>query len=42
MTCIEEVTDRQTNERAIGDCVLAKISQYDYHTGDENDDSVDN
>ena len=28
-------------EMAIGDCILAKISQYDDHTSDENDDNVD-
>ena len=29
------------HENAIGDCVFAKTFQYDYHTGDENDDRVD-
>ena len=28
----DKQTDRQTDEMAIGDCVLAKISEYQYET----------
>ena len=34
------LTDKQIKEMAIGDCVLAKISPNEDHTGDENDDSI--
>ena len=35
-TCIVNITDKQTNERAIGDCVLAKISKNDDQADDYN------
>ena len=35
-------TDKHTNERAIGDCVLAKISKNDAQSDDDYDINVDN
>ena len=39
-TRTDRPTDRQKNETAIGDCVLALISQNQDRTDDENDDSI--
>ena len=36
----DKQTDKQTNERAIEDCVLAKISKNDYQSDDDYDMNV--
>ena len=39
-TCIAAQTNKQTDERAIEDCVLAKISENDDKSDDDNDMNV--
>ena len=40
-TCIVNITDKQTDERAIGDCILAKICYYNAHcNGDSENWSI--
>ena len=40
-TCIVNITDKQTDEKAIGDCILAKICYYNAHcNGDSENWSI--